>query len=94
MQQNYYCKIKAIFILFLFLIVGAKSFATHIVGGFISYRYISGNTYELTLKVFRDCNSNVTTLLDGDPNNTNVTYASIGLFEVNGTSFSLVNELQ
>ena len=50
MQQNYYCKIKAIFILFLFLIVGAKSFATHIVGGFISYRYISGNTYELTLK--------------------------------------------
>ena len=94
MQQNYYCKIKAIFILFLFLIVGAKSFATHIVGGFTSYRYISGNTYELTLKVFRDCNSNVTTLLDGDPNNTNVTYASIGLFEVNGTSFSLVNELQ
>jgi len=31
--------------------------ATHIVGGFISYSYISGNTYEVKLTIYKDCNS-------------------------------------
>ncbi|MFY8172094.1 MAG: hypothetical protein ACOVJ4_05560, partial [Sphingobacteriaceae bacterium] len=32
--------------------------AAHIVGGDFSYRHISGDTYELKLKMFRDCGAN------------------------------------
>jgi gliding motility-associated-like protein len=31
--------------------------ATHIVGGQIGYRWVSGNTYEIILDVYRDCSS-------------------------------------
>ncbi|NNC95508.1 MAG: T9SS type B sorting domain-containing protein [Chitinophagales bacterium] len=29
--------------------------ATHIVGGVVNYRHVSGNTYTITLRVYRDC---------------------------------------
>lgn len=32
-----------------------KANATHIVGGEMSYRYLSNNLYELTFKIYRDC---------------------------------------
>lgn len=44
---------KIIFSIFLFFVAKA-SFATHIVGGEISYTHVAGNTYQVTLVVYRD----------------------------------------
>lgn len=61
------------------LFVFASVSATHIVGGYISYRFLSGTTYEVTLTIYRDCNSS--TPFDGQPNAT--TPAILGLFQAN-----------
>lgn len=45
---------KSILILIL-LVFGANSQASHIVGGDFSYNHISGDTYQLKLKMYRDC---------------------------------------
>ena len=42
------------FFLLSFLTIN-KTYATHIIGGDITYRYISGNQYEITLTLRRDC---------------------------------------
>lgn len=43
-------------LLFLFLLLFNKlSIATHIVGGELNYRFINDSTYQLNLKVYRDC---------------------------------------
>lgn len=84
---------KKLAIIFSFLLGSVSAaLATHIVGGFMSYKYIGGNQYQLTLTVYRDCNS--ATLFDGDPNNSSVTVASIGLFDISGGSSSLVDNFQ
>jgi hypothetical protein len=58
----------------LFLCLSLAASATHIVGGFISYTFISGTTYEIKLTVYRDCNS--TAVFDGTPDiNGNINYA-------------------
>jgi hypothetical protein len=81
------------YLLFLFIsFIVFQAGATHIVGGFISYRYISGSQYELTMKIYRDCNSQ--TLFDGDPNNPSVPFATVGLFELNGGIYTLANTFQ
>ena len=42
--------------LLVFLMTGMTfAYATHFAGGEITYRYISGTTYEVTLKAYRDC---------------------------------------
>ncbi len=46
--------IKKTLILLSFFICFAKVFATHLVGGEITYTHVSGNTYEVTLIVYRD----------------------------------------
>lgn len=61
----------------LLLLITLCSSATHIVGGFISYRFISGTTYEVKLTVYRDCNS--ATAFDGAPGAT-PKEAAVGLF--------------
>ena len=33
--------------------------ATHIVGGYISYKHVGGTTYDITFKIYRDCSSQV-----------------------------------
>ncbi len=40
-------------------IIPAVSQATHIVGGELYYRYIGGNSYQITLVVYRDCATGV-----------------------------------
>ncbi len=45
---------KLLFTLFAFLI-GYSSYATHIVGGTITYQHLGGSTYRVTLKLYRDC---------------------------------------
>lgn len=51
--------------------------ATHIVGGEIGYRCLGNNTYEITLRVYRDCYYGAALAPFDDP-------ASIGVFDRNG----------
>lgn len=67
---------KLIYLLFLLFSVSVAQ-ATHIVGGFISYRYISGTTYEVKLTIYRDCTSQ--TPFDGTSGAT--TDAIVGIFD-------------
>lgn len=62
-------------LLFSLCVLSAK--ATHIVGGYLSYRFISGTTYEITLTIYRDCTS--ATVFDGAPGSTTPT-AVVGVF--------------
>ena len=49
-------KVKSIILSFITLLcLSSNAFATHATGGNITYEYISQNTYELTLKLYRDC---------------------------------------
>ena len=41
---------------FLFLLFQTNIYATHVMGGDITYTCVGGNTYEIQLSVFRDCN--------------------------------------
>src|ERR1051326_3604665 len=40
---------------FIFFAFPLITFATHIVGGSLSYEHLGGSTYRLTLKLYRDC---------------------------------------
>jgi gliding motility-associated-like protein len=48
---------STIWLFFITFICVGQIFASHIVGGDFSYRHISGDTYELKLKMYRDCSS-------------------------------------
>jgi gliding motility-associated-like protein len=51
--------LKRLVALLLFVFVFSFSvYSSHIVGGDFSYRHISGDKYELKLKIYRDCSSN------------------------------------
>lgn len=51
MLQRY----KKLLVLFLFLLIGFSSSASHIVGATITYEYLGGSSYRVTLKLYRDC---------------------------------------
>ncbi|MBP7478441.1 MAG: hypothetical protein KA797_07960, partial [Chitinophagales bacterium] len=53
-------------LLVLFLLSILKLSASHIVGGDMKYKYIGGNSYEVTVIIYRDCSSQ--TPFDGLPN--------------------------
>lgn len=63
-----------IFLWLPFFFIPAVSEAWHIIGGEIYYTSLGGNTYEITLKVYRDCNS--TTPFDNP--------AAIGVYSSSG----------
>lgn len=67
----------------LLLLSSLSGFATHIVGGFISYRFISGTTYEVKMTIYRDCNS--ATPFDGAPGSQGP--AVLGVFEENTSNY-------
>jgi hypothetical protein len=46
---------KKLFLLLPLLCISFFSNATHIIGGEITYIYLGANTYQITLKVYRDC---------------------------------------
>jgi gliding motility-associated-like protein len=58
--------LKKLLILSLLLFCIKTSYATHIVGGMVTYKYLGLNKYELTFKVYRDCNGGQAAF-DGDP---------------------------
>ncbi len=47
---------RLILLILLAFSVTAPALATHIVGGNLNYQHISGNTYRVTLVLYRDCN--------------------------------------
>ncbi|MEI6312592.1 MAG: PKD domain-containing protein [Bacteroidota bacterium] len=53
-------------LLTLFLFLSIKTFATHIVGGVMNYRYLGGTNYEITMKLYRDNGPSITTRFDDD----------------------------
>lgn len=48
---------KAVFLIFVLSLFSFKGFSSHIVAGEIFYDCLGGNTYRVTLKLYRDCNS-------------------------------------
>lgn len=63
-----------IYILLAYLLTTSSVSATHMVGGEINYRCLGNNMYEISLTVFRDCDTGVPWF--DDP-------ASIGIFDIN-----------
>ncbi len=61
------------------LLLCSNVMATHIIGGHITYRHLSGTTYELELVIYRDCISGVPPF--DDP-------AYVGMFNSSGTLLS------
>jgi gliding motility-associated-like protein len=59
--------LSRIFVLLL-LFLTVKTYATHIVGGVMYYRYLGGTSYEITMKIYRDCDPGVNTGFDGGLN--------------------------
>ena len=49
-------KSKYLLTIFISLFI-TRVFATHIIGGEIIYKYLGNNNYQITLKVYRDCNT-------------------------------------
>jgi len=48
-------KQRFLLLYFLFVLIPFSTFATHIVGGSLTYEQLSGSTYRVTLKLYRDC---------------------------------------
>lgn len=68
---------KKIVFVFCLMFVVCNTWATHIVGGELVYKCLGGFTYEIRLKVYRDC-------YNGNPNAPFDDPARINVFDVNG----------
>lgn len=76
---------KRLLLLFSAMIVFfPRAEASHIVGGDISYQHIEGTTYEVLVRVYRDC-------FYGDPNAQFDDPASVGIFDQNN---NLIQDLR
>lgn len=60
-----------------------QMYASHIVGGDISYRCLGNNRYEITLTIYRDCENALPEATFDDP-------ASIGVFDARGNLITTV----
>ena len=69
-------------ILFFISLFTTRVFATHIIGGEITYKYLGNNSYKITLKVYRDCNTGQAPF--DDP-------AVLGVFNSSGSLLSTMN---
>ena len=65
---NRYATVSA---MLLVLLLPEFTFATHISGADLTYRWVSGNTYELTLALYPDCSG------ISAPTNLTITYSSV-----------------
>lgn len=61
------------------VLMSSQGNASHIVGGEIQYKYLGGNKYKLTFKIYRDCSSN--TKFDGDTSSQFASKFYFGIFE-------------
>lgn len=69
---------KHFLLLILALMLSVGGFATHIVGGSLTYEHLGGATYRITLKMYRDC----------APGNAAFPNVRIEVRDVNGNSFT------
>ncbi len=76
-----FSKIKILFLLS-FLVLSYQSNATHIVGGELNYKKLTGNNYEIRLTVYRDCYVGVPPF--DNP-------ASLGVFDINNNLINSYN---
>jgi gliding motility-associated-like protein len=67
------------------VLIGLSSFATHIVGGELTYTHLAGNTYSVTLTVYRDCSSANTNNQGFDD------LAAVGIFNSNGSLYNQID---
>ncbi len=67
---------------FFYLLLSVEGYATHIIGGEITYQYLGNNNYKITLKVYRDCNTGQAPF--DDP-------AVLGVFNGQGALLSTIN---
>ncbi len=67
---------RLLILLPLLLLLCPRAEASHIVGGDISYQHIEGNTYEVLVRVYRDCFYGLEAAQFDDP-------ASVGIFDEN-----------
>lgn len=75
-------KNKFLLLLFAVFFIPFTSFATHIVGGSLTYEQLGGSTYRITLKLYRDCR----------PGNAAFpTSVAISIRKNDGTAFTTVN---
>jgi gliding motility-associated-like protein len=65
-----------------------ESRAKHIVGGFMSYAYVSGTTYNITLNVYRDCTPG-NPLFDGENGSGDTCF--IGIFDASNNLVNVLN---
>ena len=72
MKRTLLIGFKSCIILFVLGFCSLQSFATHIVGGEVNYRCLGNDQYEISLVVFRDCDTGIPWF--DDP-------ASIGVFD-------------
>jgi gliding motility-associated-like protein len=68
---------SGLIILALILFISPELMATHIVGGQLNYRCIGNNRYEITMKIYRDCENGLPGAIFDSP-------ASIGIFDGRG----------
>ncbi len=55
MKFEYFCVVmKKVFVTFLLILLSKSIYATHLVGGELSYKCLGGNQFEITLTIFRD----------------------------------------
>lgn len=75
--------IKSLLLFCLLLLSGQGLYASHMIGGDVTYRCLGGNRFEITLTLYQDClYGEPAAIADDDP-------ANYGIFE-NGGSFPLV----
>ena len=73
---------KALTILFAFLFLfGLNGRTTHIIGGEMYYQCLGNETYQVTLKIYRDCSANNTNNTQFDAN------ANVGIYEANSGAY-------
>lgn len=89
-KRNDYLMIKSTFIrrltfVLVFMLIGmtGQLYASHIVGGDISYRCLGNNRYEITLTIYRDCENALPGATFDDP-------AVLGAFDARGNLITTV----
>lgn len=73
-------KFKKILLITATLFSVQSSFATHLVGGFITYECAGGNEYMINLRVYKDCGATVTGTFDDT--------AFVAIYNINGDTVS------
>ena len=73
---------KKIIFLFASLLISLHGFGTHIIGGNFTYTYLSGNSYQITFVIYRDCYNGIPPFDDPAP---------IGIFDVWGNLYQTLH---